>query len=684
MQRNKGLKETEPILEQRLLKLLVRLLIVILLLNPVIVFLDTGSLIASILCPTFVLALMFVLNKKRSLSRLNVLLFNIVVIVSFFLHAEAILNCRYSEYIIEDIYRISRKYYFNKPYLDKTFRDKEFIVQYKTNKQGFRISAEDDPETTVNKADWLFIGDSYTQGAQVQYEDLFTSKLYDSFSNKIIVNAGISGFGIADEYYYFINEGRKLRPEKVFLQICNFNDFMNVKEKSSGFSDYLMHYSNFARLVLYNFKYANPAELPLGRWTEPFYPDVKSNRDYNIFYTEQSEQKIRDLKNFEHYLSKLNKAVKDIGAELIVFQIPTKEQIYYKYFEEVVTAFKLDIEKLDMKYPNTFLKNLCDGNEITYIDLLDDFLTAEGELFYQFDEHLNVPGHVQVANSISKYLLVEEDCQRPTLLSRLNVGDRYPNIAINSHGTLTYQSFRDGNFELFLSDTLLLNIERLTWNNIDEAHPYISPDGNLIAFTEGDQAGLKTKVALMQANGNGRKYITTQENTFGAIPAFNHTGTKIAYAEWQFDADGKLSNPRIVIFDLLQGEKHVITSDSFEHWRPVFSPDGKKLYFIAKENNNQFDIYEYSLDEGVRRNITNTPYDEWDPAISPDGKTLVYAAQKNNNWDLFLHDLQLNQCKQLTDSQGDEWDPAFSPDGISLYYAGTFGLRNGIFKLTLN
>src|SRR5690606_8438768 len=99
IQRNKGLKETEHIQEQRLLKLLVRLLIVILLLNPVIVFLDTGSLIASILCPTFVLALMFVLNKKRSLSRLNVLLFNIVVIVSFFLHAEAILNCRYSEYI---------------------------------------------------------------------------------------------------------------------------------------------------------------------------------------------------------------------------------------------------------------------------------------------------------------------------------------------------------------------------------------------------------------------------------------------------------------------------------------------------------------------------------------------------------------------------------------------------------
>ena len=48
---------------------------------------------------------------------------------------------------------------------------------------------------------------------------------------------------------------------------------MNVSERTAGFSDYLMHYSNFARFALYRFKFANPAELP--KDGQAIYPDEK-------------------------------------------------------------------------------------------------------------------------------------------------------------------------------------------------------------------------------------------------------------------------------------------------------------------------------------------------------------------------------------------------------------------------
>lgn len=671
--------------EKSSLKRIVLLLTLIILLNPVIIYLITKNILLSILIPLFSFLVVIPLNENQKTKPLSVLVINFLIVISFFIHAEAIFTFNFSDYIIDDLYVVKKNYYFNRPYLNNTFIDKEFKVLYKTNKQGFRIGAEDEPEISLEKVDWLFIGDSYTQGAQVQFEDLYTSKLFDFFPDKIIANAGISGLGVPDEYNYYINEGKNFKPKKVFLQVCNFNDFMNVHEREIGFSDYLMQYSNFARFILYGFKYANPAELPLGRWTEPFYPNEKSNEDYNIFYKSSSSVKQQDIKNFEIYIKKLNEAVRNSGAELIILQIPTKEQIYYNFFDEVVTNFKIDVTKLDMNFPNKLLKSICNENNIKHLDLLNDFTDSKQNLFFHFDEHLNIYGHQQIAQSISKLLENEKNITyKAELLSEFNAGDRYPNISQTDCNMLSFQSFKDGNMELFISDSLMQVPKRLTWNSIDEIHPWLSPDSKTIVFTEGNQADNKTKVALMNIDGSERRYITNEKNEYGSIPSFNYDGSKITYAAWQQDEiNGKFSNPIIVVYDLLSNKKVFITSDEFESWRPIFSPDNKQLFFISKELNNQFDIFSYDLQSGVKKNITNTPYDEWDPFISGNCNFLVYAGKKEDNWDLFMLDLSNSKLEQLTSSIGNEWDPSFSPCGKYVYFAGTFGFRNGIFKINL-
>ena len=642
MNKNDNIRSNETL--KRVLLLLASLA----LLNPVILFLITGSIFLSFLFPFLFISVFFLLRENQKLNPLSVLYFNLILVVSFFIHAEAIFTFRFSEYIIEDLYSVKNKYYFNRPYLNQTFRDKEFIVQYKTNAQGFRIGAEDEPETKVEKADWLFIGDSYTQGAQVQFEDLYTSKLFNYFPDKVIVNAGISGMGIADEYNYYISEGKNLKPQKVFLQICNFNDFMNVNERSASFSDYLMHYSNLARFLLYGFKFANPAELPLGRWTEPFYPDEESNERYNVFYTEQSEQKKRDLISFGIFLKMFNDAVIKNGGELVVIQIPTKEQVYYKYFDEVVSSFKIDVTKLDMHYPNIFLDSLCSNHHIKHLDLLSDFTNIESDLFFQYDEHLNINGHQQIATSIFNFLnQKKKKIYKQTVISLLNQGDRYPNFALNDCNNLVYQSFRDGNMEIFISDSLMGNPKRITWNKVNEIHPSISPDGKRIIFTEGNQAENETKVVVMNIDGGERKYITNEKNTYGSIASFNSDGSKITYAEWQKDKkSGLLSNPFIVIYDFQNQTKTVITNDNFEHWRPIFSLDDKRLFYISKEDNNQFDVFEHSLITNQKRNLTKTDYEEWDVALSHDGKYLAYAGNKDGNWDLFLLELETSKLRE--------------------------------------
>ncbi len=305
----------------------------------------------------------------------------------------------------------------------------------------------------------LFLGDSYTQGAQVNFEDLFTSILYRDFPDKIIINAGVSGFGLPEIYDYYKEEGKKLNPKVVFVQICNFNDFMNVEERQILLVDYIMHYSDLARFLLYNFRYQQPAELPLGRWTEPFYKTSKQNADYNIFYKETSDKKQNDLINFKQYLIQLNNEVKKNGAELVVFQIPTKEQVYFKYFDEVISGFHIDVHKLDMSFPNRFLKNLTESLDIKYIDLYEGYSKSEHQVFFDYDEHLSLEGHKVTAKILSNFIKQNYGRSNFTIESSGYYGERYPSCS--SDGRYIYfQSLRHNNFEIFRTPDDFNSFER--------------------------------------------------------------------------------------------------------------------------------------------------------------------------------------------------------------------------------
>jgi Tol biopolymer transport system component len=367
------------------------------------------------------------------------------------------------------------------------------------------------------------------------------------------------------------------------------------------------------------------------------------------------------------------------GGQLIVIQIPTKEQLYYRYFAEVIKSYQINPQDLDMEFPNTFLSGICQTNGIAHLDLTQEFGSLDKEIFYQYDEHLNEFGHDQLSTIISNHFdSLKTSNGIIKLLSEYNTEDRYP-IQYDSN-LLTFQSVRDSNIELFISKGDTHNAQRITFNDIDEFHPCLNTRANKILFTEGDQDRGETKIAIMDLDGTNRDYIT-KGSTFGAIPFWNKEGTKIAYAKWTSDSSGNKTQPYIVVDDLEKLTQVVITSPEYESWRPVFSPDDRFLFYISKRDDKTFDIYRYEFSTQKEENLTKTNYDEWDVAVSRDGKEIAYAANKNKNWDLFIMDLATAKTIQLTNSLGDEWDPSFGIASSDLLYAGTFGFMNGIFKM---
>jgi Tol biopolymer transport system component/lysophospholipase L1-like esterase len=648
--------------------------------NPLVVFLVTERILPTVALPMSAIILLQYTFSRPSLKLFTVYLFNTFLVISFFAHAEVVLTSAYPEYVFKDLYTIEDGYTFNRPFLSETFTAKEFSTTYRTNAQGLRISEGHDPSRTTDRADWLVLGDSFTQGAQVEFEDLFTSRLNERFPDKIVINAGSSGLGIGHEYNYFIDDGHHFNPSLVILQLSSFNDFYNVEPQQIGFTDRLMTYSAFIRYLLVNLRFPSTDELPLGRWTEPFYLDQEFNTNYNIFYNSSSAFKDADIVAFRNYVELFHEAVTARGAELLIVLIPTKEQVEARYFDEVIEAFAIDPAQLDMRRPNNLLRELANQHDFKLVDLLPAFQAADDTMFFEYDEHLSLSGHRVVADTIAQFISSAYGDSSSRLLSRVLGGDRYPSMSID--GTLiSYQSFRDGNTELYIADPVLDNARRLTLNDVDDTHPMLSRDASRILFTEGDADLFRTEVVLMDLDGSNKQQITTGDFEFGAIPTFSPSNAQVAYAGWHYDETRDIySTPQIVVRDLSSGHDRAITDGRTATWRPVFSPDGTALVYISSVD-DQYDLFTYDLITEQEHRLTDTTFDEWDPYFSPDGSHVVYAGHADDNWDLFLYDLEHGTTIRLTESKGNEWDPNITPDGTSILFAGVFGLIEAIYSM---
>jgi Tol biopolymer transport system component len=333
-----------------------------------------------------------------------------------------------------------------------------------------------------------------------------------------------------------------------------------------------------------------------------------------------------------------------------------------------------------MRRPNDFLGDLTGRLHIDFLDLLPAFQAAPESPFFDYDEHMSPVGHALMAAALGDRL--EDISGQPDvrLLSADFMADRYPTLSQDG-SLMGYQSFRDGNMELFVASADLRERQQLTFNDVDESHPMLSKDNSQILFTQGSPESQRTEVVLMNVDGSHRKILTPEANVFGAIPAFSKSNLHIAYAEWTFsEASRTFSLPRIVVLDVLSGKKRNVTPSDREAWRPVFAPDGASIYYISKTR-DQFDLYAYDLTTGIERQLTQTSFDEWDPQVSSDGSHLVYSGRADGNWDLFLLELATSSTRRLTKTKGDEWDPFIAPDRPLILFAGRFGLLEAIFEM---
>jgi len=303
--------------------------------------------------------------------------------------------------------------------------------------------------------------------------------------------------------------------------------------------------------------------------------------------------------------------------------------------------------------------------------------------------------------------------------------------------------------------------------NRNEVWPAFSPDGKQLAFSEGGGQG---SIFVVGATGESVRRLTD----FGANPAWSPDGKRIVFSSeevgsvysrgdlstlWTVDASGgqpaKLDNgdaiqpawspsgQRIAFWRNVSGQRDLatipaaggpqvpVTADVATDWAPVWSPDGKFLYF-ASDRGGSMGIWRIGIDEASGRTTSapepvavgvdvsmdlphlsadgkslvfrsmmssvNPAAIAFDPAteragsvtllqhrtgilvpydISPDGQWLVLANQRERQEDLFVMKTDGTELSRVTDDATRDRTPRFSPDGTMITF---FSNKSGPYQ----
>ncbi|RLE35261.1 hypothetical protein DRJ58_00375 [Candidatus Acetothermia bacterium] len=98
-------------------------------------------------------------------------------------------------------------------------------------------------------------------------------------------------------------------------------------------------------------------------------------------------------------------------------------------------------------------------------------------------------------------------------------------------------------------------------------------------------------------------------------------------------------------------------------YMPALSPDGTKLVYLD-QGEDSYEIFLLDLTTGEEKQLTDNSYNEMYLSWSPDGKRIAFmAAQEKNNLDIFVLDVETGEITRLTTHSATDVNPNWSASG---------------------
>lgn len=194
----------------------------------------------------------------------------------------------------------------------------------------------------------------------------------------------------------------------------------------------------------------------------------------------------------------------------------------------------------------------------------------------------------------------------------------------------------------------------------------ISPDGNLIAFSKGQNG--QTDIFVRHIS--GEEISVTNDPRIDGSPLWSPDGKELAYLS--------LNNGRWEVWRIpwLRGTGRMVAAlDTRPEWLTRWSADGKHIFFETEGN-----LFALDADSGNIQQRTKFPRGKQHFSISAREDWLAYEEKVEGVTQIFAAPLAGGGPLQLTNEGEDNRYPAWLPDGKLFVYSSQ---RNGIYQICL-
>lgn len=211
--------------------------------------------------------------------------------------------------------------------------------------------------------------------------------------------------------------------------------------------------------------------------------------------------------------------------------------------------------------------------------------------------------------------------------------------------------------------------------NRDISDMSYSPDGKKICFTERKEED--ENIYMISANEGVAVQQLVSSKSPELCPVFSEDGKSVFFVRTEGD--------RYFIWSLNINSS--LLTQYTEGFTPTIFDDGNKV-LLTRNKKSKGEIWTVDLNRGIETLILSDPEIGYSsPRISPDGKRVVCvgSTQKNKtnpaNLDLYLVNLDGSQITQLTFHGGHDVSPVWSPDGKTLFFLSQRGNKEGIWNV---
>ena len=208
--------------------------------------------------------------------------------------------------------------------------------------------------------------------------------------------------------------------------------------------------------------------------------------------------------------------------------------------------------------------------------------------------------------------------------------ESFPSLSPDGE-TIVYESDASGNTDLYRLRVGGQTSFNLTEDSIAEDWgASFSPDGTLIAFHSNRDGG---GIYVMGATGESVRRLTD----FGDNPAWSPDGKQIVFSTVSIGGPNRGEEyGQLRTVNLDTGEIHAIEVEG-DAVQPRWSPHGHRIAFwsYSLSGSNYRDIWTIPADGGEPIPVTHDEHIDWDPVWSPDGRYIYFSSNRGGTESLW-------------------------------------------------